>query len=998
MVLQFDGRLSTGQEALDGDLRSLHLVTGTGGNVLYAGTGRHGGLSTYALTPDAAAQVVDTVDFRTLPGGVADTRLDMLTMQGQDVLVFGTGRGGDLLYYTLEPDAGFGAQGAVAIPGAGVDSWDAGGSMPYLFALDRDAGVLKAYDTGGAGAGRAAQRGGADWQPPDGTLVTALPAGAGAVVVAAAGGNASEMVSFRMSGPGGNMVDAGRSGAVHGVGFSTPTALESVSAHGENWVIVAAAGSDTLSVFRVSADGQLTPADHLLDTGETRFGGVQALSVVPVGEHVLVFAGGGDDGLAVFSLLPNGRLVHLQSIADAPGRGLGDVTAIGAGLVGDEVQIFVASESLPGLSQFSWSVASLGLAREGTAPQLQGTADDDVLLADGPGSVTVTGGGGDDILVAGSGTSVLRGGAGGDLFVLGPSDVTQRIVDFQSGRDRLDLSHFPLLRSPSQLKVTPLPNGALLEFQTSRIVITSATGGPLKLSDFWPTGRFSTPDRLLTEAIPYPREILGSAAADRLGGGTGHDTIRAAAGDDVVWGRAGADHLDGGLGQDRIWGGTGNDTIIGGDGQDTIDAGDGVNVIFAGRGSDLVRAGIGADLIRGGGGNDGIHASAGSDTVWGGHGSDTLDGGAGRDRLYAGEGADVLNGGGDGDYLDGGWGDDTLWGGSGADTILGDWGQDTIGAGDGADTVFSGGGSDVIRGGRGNDLIGAGGGWDRVWGGEGADTVWGGEGNDTLDGDAGRDRLLAGNGADVLNGGGDGDYLDGGWGDDTLWGGSGDDTILGDWGRDLVGAGDGADRVDGGGGGDLIRAGAGDDTISGGGGADDLRASDGADAVWGGDGNDTLDGGSGHDNIGGGNNQDVILGGDGNDTLGGGEGDDAIWGMNGADLARGGDGRDRIGGGAGRDTLNGGDGADTLIGGSHADQLTGMAGADVFVFGRDHGRDNITDFSPGQDRIEFGGGIAFSDLTIRQIDGGTEITSDLGTILLEGVAPDQLSSGDFLFL
>ena len=69
-----------------------------------------------------------------------------------------------------------------------LDSWDAGGSTPYLFALDRDAGVLKAYDTGGAGAGRAAQRNGADWQPPDGTLVTALPAGAGAVVVAAAGG------------------------------------------------------------------------------------------------------------------------------------------------------------------------------------------------------------------------------------------------------------------------------------------------------------------------------------------------------------------------------------------------------------------------------------------------------------------------------------------------------------------------------------------------------------------------------------------------------------------------------------------------------------------------------------------------------------------------------------------------------------------------------------------------------------------------------------------
>ncbi|MFA3920783.1 calcium-binding protein [Ruegeria hyattellae] len=998
MVLQFDGRLATGQEALDGNLRSLHLTTGTGGTVLYAGTGRHGGLSTYALTPDAAAQVVDTVDFRTLPGGVADTQLDMLTMNGRAVLAFGTSSGGDLLYYTLDPDAGFGAQGAVAIPGAGAGAWDAGGSAPYLFALDRDTGVLKAYETSGAGAGRIALQNGADWHPPKGTLVTSLPASAGTVVVAAAGGNASELVSFRMSEPDGTLVEAGRSGAVHGLGFSTPTAMESVAGHGANWVIMAAAGSGTLSVLRVGAGGQLTPTDHLLDTGETRFGGVQALSVVPVGKHVLVFAGGSDDGLAVFSLLPSGRLVHLQSIAEAPGRGLGDVTAIEAGVVGDEVQIFVASESLPGLSQFSWSVASLGLAREGAAPQLQGTAGDDVLLADGPGPVTVTGGGGDDILVAGSGTSVLRGGAGGDLFVLGPSDATQRIADFQPGQDRLDLSHFPLLRSPSQLKVTPLPNGVQLEFQTSRIIVISASGKPLKLSDFWPTGRFSTPDRLLTEAIPYPKEILGSAAADRLGGGTGHDTIRAVAGDDVVWGRAGADHLDGGLGHDRIWGGNGGDTVIGGQGQDTIDAGEGANVIFAGGGSDLVRAGADADVIRGGGGNDGIRASGGRDTVWGGHGNDTLDGAAGRDRLYAGAGADLLIGGADADHLDGGSGHDMIWGGSGADTVIGGWGQDTVGAGDGADTVFTGGSGDLIRAGAGNDLIGGGGGQDRLWGGVGADTAWGGAGDDTLYGDAGRDRLLAGQGADVLNGGEHGDHLDGGWGNDTLWGGAGGDTIFGDWGRDSIGAGDGADRVDGGGGGDLIRAGTGNDTISGGGGPDDLRASDGEDVVWGGDGNDTLDGGRGHDTIAGGGNQDVIRGGDGNDSLAGGAGNDEIWAMNGADLAWGGVGRDRIGGGAGRDTLNGGAGADTLIGGSEADRLTGMAGADIFVFGRSHGHDCITDFSPGQDRIEIGGGIGFSALTIRQVDGGAEITSDFGTILLEGVAYDQLSAGDFLFV
>lgn len=60
-----------------------------------------------------------------------------------------------------------------------------------------------------------------------------------------------------------------------------------------------------------------------------------------------------------------------------------------------------------------------------------------------------------------------------------------------------------------------------------------------------------------------------------------------------------------------------------------------------------------------------------------------------------------------------------------------------------------------------------------------------------------------------------------------------------------------------------------------------------------------------------------------------------------------------LAGGAGRDTLAGTPGDDRIVGGEGADSLTGGAGADLFVYQslRDAG-DTITDFVPGQDRVD----------------------------------------------
>ncbi|WP_268981869.1 Ig-like domain-containing protein [Vibrio cholerae] len=91
------------------------------------------------------------------------------------------------------------------------------------------------------------------------------------------------------------------------------------------------------------------------------------------------------------------------------------------------------------------------------------------------------------------------------------------------------------------------------------------------------------------------------------------------------------------------------------------------------------------------------------------------------------------------------------------------------------------------------------------------------------------------------------------------------------------------------------------------------------------------------------------------DTLIGGAGNDILFGQGGNDRLDGGVGKDTLYGGKGIDTLIGGDGNDILIGGLGNDILTGGSGEDLFKWvdgDLDGGRDRITDFKIGEDKID----------------------------------------------
>ncbi|MFC3694943.1 M10 family metallopeptidase C-terminal domain-containing protein [Chenggangzhangella methanolivorans] len=105
------------------------------------------------------------------------------------------------------------------------------------------------------------------------------------------------------------------------------------------------------------------------------------------------------------------------------------------------------------------------------------------------------------------------------------------------------------------------------------------------------------------------------------------------------------------------------------------------------------------------------------------------------------------------------------------------------------------------------------------------------------------------------------------------------------------------------------------------------------------------------------------MGTEGRDLMYGKGGEDHLASISGADKLYGGGGGDVLSGGDGADTLVGGSGGDYLLGELGVDKLTGGPGRDQFAFQAQiwahesgpggGGRDTITDFHRGQDRLTF---------------------------------------------
>jgi Ca2+-binding RTX toxin-like protein len=438
-------------------------------------------------------------------------------------------------------------------------------------------------------------------------------------------------------------------GTEDGLWISAPSVLASAELGGATYLILGAAGSQSLSVIELDQEGGMILRDHLMDSRDTRFAGITAIEVVEKDGKTYVIAGGADDGVSVFVLIEGGVLIHRASLADTDEIGLDNISAIAASplLSAQGLDLFVASSSEVGVTHLRYQTGQAGITT--IAPSgggtvlgttgfdvLHGLSGDDILSA----------GAGDDILTDGAGSDMLAGGAGADVFLLSADGRVDTITDFQQGEDRIDLSLWPLLRDISQLTMRLTEDGMEIRYGDELLIVQSADGNTidyrtLSTTDLIGGARLSgsiqpgypgpptpapdpngepPPQPPTADLPPFLAEALVSdavfgAIGGKLGGQGGSPTINGTDigqvligtdGDDLLIAKAGDDTVDAGAGSDLVFGGAGDDFLLGGDGGDRL---------IGGLGNDTLKGGAGDDWLSGGSGTDKFVFNAGHDII-----------------------------------------------------------------------------------------------------------------------------------------------------------------------------------------------------------------------------------------------------------------------------------------------------------------------------------------------------------------------------------------------
>lgn len=610
-------------------------------------------------------------------------------------------------------------------------------------------------------------------------LASVTHGGATYVYVASAGENG--VSAFRLSNSGQlNVVE--NLTAEGGLWVSNITTLTATTAGGQSYLLVGAAGSGSLSVVRVGDGGRLVVVDHVLDDLSTRFAGISLLETLVVGMRTYVAVSGRDNGVSLFSLLPNGQLLHLSTIEDTQTLGLGNISALSLSVQNGDVHLVAASQSEAGLTHIVYD--------PGTGLQVVGNASNNVL----------TGSSSADVLLDGAGDDRLTGGAAADIFVLAADGSRDTITDFQLGVDRIDVSAWAGLYSTDQLDVRSQSWGADIRFGNEWLVLRSDNGRSISMEDLVAIDVFGIARRLPYAERPENQQVqTGTDEGDLIRGNVLNNTFEGVGGNDRLDGMDGNDLLRGGEGNDTLMGGAGNDTLYGEAGHDELWGDDGRDVLYGGYGADTLYGGEGNDALWGDSATDILHGGNGNDTLTGGTGADTLYGGSGNDSILSNTGVDLIYGGAGNDWISAGDGVDVAYGGTGNDTIMGRSGWDTLYGGMGDDVIYGSEGRDAIYGDEGHNFLS---------GGSGFDTIWGGAGNDEIYGNTGNDLLFAESGNNTLYGGTGDDRLVGGIGNDELWGGQGRDTLERGPGNDFLRGGTLGDTF-------IFEPGHGRDTVSG---------------------------------------------------------------------------------------------------------------------------------------------------------------------------------------
>ena len=201
-----------------------------------------------------------------------------------------------------------------------------------------------------------------------------------------------------------------------------------------------------------------------------------------------MLAGGAEDGLSVFELMPkSGKLKFMESLGDAANLSLQDITDIEAAVINGVVHVYVSSSAETGITHLTLDLGMIQTPVLGTKHSdiLNGSANNDLIMGFDRNDI-LNGFNGNDRLVDGAGYDVMNGGNGADVFCFVPDDTLDVIEDFTPGIDKIDLSEFAMLYSVSQIEISDHSWGVLLTIGRDRIqLLDNAAAGSIDLSDIY---------------------------------------------------------------------------------------------------------------------------------------------------------------------------------------------------------------------------------------------------------------------------------------------------------------------------------------------------------------------------------------------------------------------------------------------------------------------------------------------------------------------------------